>query len=137
MNSIPGEEFNNLSDSGICRLFGKVNGLDETKLKIHIAARDVNYLLDHVNKLKDDTDSAIYLLMSTMVDFDNLWGNKYSDSPIKKYQKLWTRSDLYYMFMHGYHQLRLRRTISIDDECQLISLFSLLSVSPIPSIEEV
>lgn len=137
MNSVPSNEFMSYQDSDICKLFGKVDEVDDKVLQIHIAARDVNFLMSNINKFLENTDNTIYTLMSTMVEFDKIWGNKYSDSPIKKYQKVWSREDVYYMFMHGYHQLRLRRSISVDNENQLITLFSLLSFSPIPSIEEV
>ena len=137
MNSISSQEFISYQDSDICRLFGKVDEVDDKVLQIHIAARDVNFLMSNLSKFLENTDNTIYTLMSTMIEFDKIWGNKYSDSPIKKYQKSWSREDVYYMFMHGYHQLRLRRSISVDDECQLIDLFSLLTFSPVPSIEEV
>lgn len=137
MNSISSQEFMSYQDSDICKLFGKVDEVDDKVLQIHIAARDVNFLMSNINKFLENTDNTIYTLMSTMVEFDKIWGNKYSDSPIKKYQKVWSREDVYYMFMHGYHQLRLRRSISVNDENQLITLFSLLSFSPVPSIEEV
>lgn len=137
MNSVPSNEFMSYQDSDICKLFGKVDEVDDKVLQIHIAARDVNFLMSNINKFLENTDNTIYTLMSTMVEFDKIWGNKYSDSPIKKYQKVWSREDVYYMFMHGYHQLRLRRSISVNDENQLITLFSLLSFSPVPSIEEV
>lgn len=137
MNSVPSNQFMSYQDSDICKLFGKVDEVDDKVLQIHIAARDVNFLMSNINKFLENTDNTIYTLMSTMVEFDKIWGNKYSDSPIKKYQKVWSREDVYYMFMHGYHQLRLRRSISVNDENQLITLFSLLSFSPIPDIEEV
>ena len=137
MNSVPSNEFMSYQDSDICKLFGKVDEVDDKVLQIHIAARDVNFLMSNINKFLENTDNTIYTLMSTMVEFDKIWGNKYSDSPIKKYQKVWSREDVYYVFMHGYHQLRLRRSISVNDENQLITLFSLLSFSPVPSIEEV
>ena len=137
MNSVPSNEFMSYQDSDICKLFGKVDEVDDKVLQIHIAARDVNFLMSNINKFLENTDNTIYTLMSTMVEFDKIWGNKYSDSPIKKYQKVWSREDVYYMFMHGYHQLRLRRSISVNDENQLITLFSLLSFSPVSSIEEV
>lgn len=137
MNCVPSKEFMSYQDSDICKLFGKVDEVDDKVLQIHIAARDVNFLMSNVNKFLENTDNTIYTLMSTMVEFDKIWGNKYSDSPIKKYQKVWSRENVYYMFMHGYHQLRLRRSISVNDENQLITLFSLLSFSPVPSIEEV
>ena len=137
MNCVPSKEFMSYQDSDICKLFGKVDEVDDKVLQIHIAARDVNFLMSNINKFLENTDNTIYTLMSTMVEFDKIWGNKYSDSPIKKYQKVWSREDVYYMFMHGYHQLRLRRSISVNDENQLITLFSLLSFSPVPSIEEV
>lgn len=137
MNSISSQKFISYQDSDICKLFGKVDEVDDKVLQIHIAARDVNFLMSNLSKFLENTDNTIYTLMSTMVEFDKIWGNKYSDSRIKKYQKLWSREDVYYMFMHGYHQLRLRRSISVDDECQLIDLFSLLTFSPVPSIEEV
>lgn len=137
MNSVPSKEFMSYQDSDICKLFGKVDEVDDKILQIHIAARDVNFLMSNMSKFLENTDNTIYTLMSTMVEFDKIWGNKYSDSPIKKYQKVWSREDVYYVFMHGYHQLRLRRSISVNDENQLITLFSLLSFSPVPSIEEV
>ena len=137
MNSVPSSEFMSYQDSDICKLFGKVDEVDDKVLQLHIAARDINFLMSNISKFLENTDNTIYTLMSTMVEFDKIWGNKYSDSPIKKYQKVWSREDVYYMFMHGYHQLRLRRSISVDNENQLITLFSLLSFSPIPSIEEV
>ena len=137
MNSVPSNEFMSYQDSDICKLFGKVDEVDDKVLQIHIAARDVNFLMSNINKFLENTDNTIYTLMSTMVEFDKIWGNKYSDSSIKKYQKVWSREDVYYMFMHGYHQLRLRRSISVNDENQLITLFSLLSFSPVSSIEEV
>lgn len=137
MNSISSQEFNSMQDQEICSLFGKTDEVDDKNLQLHIAARDVRFLMDNLYKFVDNIDNTIYCMMSTMVELDKIWGNKYSDSPIKKYQKLWSREDVYYMFMHGYHQLRLRRSISVDEECQLIRLFSLLTFSPVPSIEEV
>lgn len=137
MNAVTSSEFMSYSDDEICKLFGKVDVVDEKSIQLHIAARDVNFFMNNMPTFLENTDSTIYALMSTMVELDKIWGNKYSDSPIKKYQKLWTRKDIYYMFMHGYHQLRLRRSISVNDECQLIDLFTLLTFSPIPCIEEV
>lgn len=137
MNDIPYESFSNLSDIQICKLFGKFSEFKDSDIKIRIAAKDVRFLLNNTSTFVDDVDNLLYTILATMVELDKIWGNKYSDSAIKKYQKLWKREDIYYLFMQTYHQLKLRRTISMDDECQLIYIFSLLAFSSIPAIEEV
>ena len=135
MSVVSSDKLNQMSDNDICKLFGKVSTIDEAELKVHIAAKDTSFLMANIPILVEDIDSIFYAILSTMTEFDKIWGNKYSDSPIKQFQKYWTREDMYYMFMHTYHQLLESRTSSVNKECQLIHLFTLLSISPIPSID--
>lgn len=126
-----------LSESEIAEMFGCVKSSDDALFKLGIAAKNFNYIVSLLDKYDGDLVNILYAVLSTMVELDKLMDNKYADSDLRQYLKLWSRRDIYYMFMHGYDQLKKSRTISYDMYNGLIYLFSLLQFKEVPAIGEI
>ena len=126
-----------LSESKIAEMFGCVKSIDDSLFKRGIAAKNFNYVVSLLDNYDGDLVNILYAVLSTMVELDKLMDNKYTDSDLRQYLKLWSRRDLYYMFMHGYDQLKKSRTISYDMYNGLIYLFSLLQFKEVPAIGEI
>lgn len=133
MSSVSESELEKLSDTEILKMFGYDDNTTEDQFKLGIAARDPRYLIQLLDLSDMDRDDILYCVLSTMVELDKLSSQKYSDSPIKKYCKLWTYQDIYYMFNHGYDALKRFRSISVDKDIELVMLFSLLGFQHIPA----
>lgn len=133
MSSVSEAELGKLSDTEILKMFGYDDSTTEDQFKLGIAARNPNYLIQLLDRSDTDRDDILYCILSTMVELDKLSTQKYSDSPIKKYSKLWNYQDIYYMFNHGYAALKRFRSMSVDKDIELVMLFSLLGFQRIPS----
>lgn len=137
MSSIPLSAFDGLSDYEMLTLFGYENSSTDEQLKVGIASKNLKYLINVVDSFQGDLDEVVYAVLSTMVELDKIHSSKYSDSPLKQYAKMWNGPDIYYMFNHGYKELKNFRTLSVDKKSRVLYLISLLGFQHIPSTEEV
>ena len=135
MNSVSPELFKHYSDSQVLKLFGYSYDSTDSSFRLGVASKNVKYLFALLDSYSDDLDKVIYTILSTMVELEKIIGNKYSDSDISKYCKLWTREDIYYMFSHAYTCLKMTRSFSVDKSSLIIYLFSLLAFQKIPNTE--
>lgn len=126
-----------LAESEIAEMFGCVKSSDDSLFKLGIAAKNFNYMIGLLDKYNGDLVNILYAILSTMIELDKLMDNKYTDSNLRQYLKLWSRRDIYYMFMQGYDQLKKSRTMSYDMYNGLIYLFSLLQFREVPAIGEI
>lgn len=129
------KELEHLSDEAVLKIFGYVEQSVESEIRKGVASRNFVYLTDVIDRYDGDIDSILYAVLSTMVELDKIFGNKYADSDIREYVKQWTRADIYYMFCHGYNELKKLRSISVDGKNRIIYLFSLLQFERIPAME--
>ena len=115
--------------------FGKAQELDEKLIKPIIASKDFGRLLYLMDKKEGEEDSILYSILSTMLELEKISTNKYVESDLRPYQKLWKMQDIYNMFMQTYQQLKFMRSISPDPRNVLMYLITLMQFSEIPSVE--
>jgi len=136
MNCIPAEKIFGLSDAEISRFFGCIDSSTESEVRKGVASRNFNYLVEVSEKYPDEGDRIVYAVLQTMIELDKVMDNGHIQSDVKQYVKLWTREDVYYMFMNAYQELtKLRSMSSYDVTNSLIYLFGLLKFQRIPSPE--
>lgn len=136
MKSVDASELLKLSEASIRELFGNHNVGTEFQLKMSIACRNFKYCENIINNMPD-VSKAYYTILQTMIDLEKIKTSKYSDSPIRKYSKLWTMSDIYNMYQITYEELKQSRSLSFDIRDSLTKLFCLLCFKSIPSKEAV
>lgn len=120
----------------VASMFGCNEVSSEQQIQAGVASRNFSLLISLLDKYEQDADRVVYTILQTMIELDKIQCSKYSDSPLKQYCKLWTREDIYYMFMNAYSELRkLRSMSSYNSEDSLVYLFGLLKFQRIPSPE--
>lgn len=130
------EQLFRLSDADIAALFGCTDESTELQIKQGTASRNFKYLINVSEKFNDNKDSIIYCMLQTMIELDKLMDNRRQQSDLSDYVKLWTREDIYYMFMNIYGELyKLRSISSYSVDNSLVYLFGLLKFQRIPSPE--
>ena len=84
----------------------------------------------------DNIDTIFYNILNTLIELDKILTNKYTQSDIKEYADRWTQSDIYYMFMNTYGELKKVRSYSSHKAINsIIYLLGIMQYSPIPSPE--
>ena len=107
-----------LSEKQIVSLFDIKLSYSNEDLQIAIASRNFNALMYITDHYEGDVQGILYQILRVMVDLDKCQNGKYSNSPLKKYAKNWTRADIYWMFNHTYDAIKSLRsgyTIEIPD----------------------
>lgn len=136
MSQVSPESLFSKSDEELAKLFGCNDASTEAQVRKGIASRQFNYLIAVSEKYPDDADRILYAILQTMIELDKLLDNSRVQSDIRDFVKLWTREDVYYMFMNTYSELnKLRSMSSYDANNSLIYLFGLLKFQRIPSPE--
>ena len=132
----PTDEMYKLSDNELVKIFGYEDKSSENILRVGVASKDFNFLCNQLDEFDGELQSIFYTILSTMIEIDKCMDNRNAQSDIKKYIKIWTREDIYYMFMNTYDMLIKCRSWSISDtkDC-ILYLFSLLKFNRIPSPE--
>lgn len=136
LSRIPDNILNMFNQSDVNFLSGHEATYTDNHIKLGVAARDFKYLCNVLNTVPS-IDSALYAVLSVLVELDKLLDKPHSQSDYQKYAKSWTRQDIYYMFMHTYELIKLSRSSSISnlEDC-VVWLFSLLVFSSVPSLED-
>lgn len=136
MTAVPAESLHSLSDAELSNLLGCSDTSTESQFRKGVAAKNFKYLMAVIDNFDGDVDSMMYNILSTMVELDKCMDKPQASSDIREYVKLWTREDIYYMFMNTYAELKKLRSISIaDPKNNLIYLVGLLQFAKIPSPE--
>lgn len=136
MNSVSEDSLSNMTDEQIAALFGCSDVSTEAHIRIGVASKQFKYLIDTIENYDDDGDRVLYAILQTMIELDKILDNSRIQSDIKDYAKLWTREDVYHMFMNTYEELKKRRSsTTCDIHFSLVYLFGLLKFKPIPSPE--
>ena len=136
MNEVVPEKLYGMSDSDIVKLFGCSDVSTELQIRAGVASRNFKYLLELAAKYSDDADRILYAILQTMIELDKAMDSPHAQSDVRQYLKLWTREDIYYMFMNTYEELyKLRSMSSYDVNNTLVYLFGLLKFNRIPSPE--
>jgi len=124
-----------VDERDITHLFGVVSETSDALIKQAVAARSFKRCI----KVLEDSpqlDNIFYSILSMLIELDKLLDNKYTSSPLREYASRWTRSDVYNMFEHTFHELCQLRSNVGDPYNSLIYLFSLTQFQHIPMWEE-
>lgn len=132
----PIDEMYKLSDDELVKIFGYEDKSSENILKLGIARKDFNFLCNQLDEFDGEVQSIFYTILSTMIEIDKCMDSRNIQSDIKKYINIWTREDIYFMFMNTYDMLIKCRSWSISNtkDC-ILYLFGLLKFNRIPSPE--
>lgn len=106
----------------------------DEQIKLGVAARNFNYLIETLDRYPGDYDNILYTILNTLVDLDKLKCRNFGDSPLKPYARHWTQGDIYNMYMFTFNAIEQLRSISSDPYSQLVFLFSILQYQPIPPV---
>lgn len=119
----------------IIQLIGYKDVSTENQFQAGIAAKNFKYLVNSLDRYESNIDNIFYCILQTMIELDKLMDNTKMESNLRKYVKLWSREDIYWMFNHTYDQLnKLRSYSSLDPKNSIIYLFGLLNFQKIPSL---
>jgi len=125
-----------LSEGQIKYLFGLDTTYTDSDLMMAVANRDFTSLVYMSEHFEGDIQNILYTILRTMIELDKCLDNKYTQSPLQKVSKQWTRYDVYWMFNHTYKALKqLREGYSSDASLYIIYLAALLRFKNIPSIQ--
>lgn len=137
LNRLPESVLNTITAQQICKLVGYQNITTSSELSTAIASRNFRNMVRFTDEYDEDLSSIYYIILRTMLEMDKIYNVKFSNSPLKQYSSIWTRKDIYYMFMQTYKQLSLVRSVSnYDVKNSLIYLYALTKYKEIPSIED-
>lgn len=125
-----------LTESQIASLFDLNTYKTEEDIQLAVASRNFRDYILAIENYDGDQTRVLYTILRTMIELDKIMDNKYSDSPLKKYIKDWTRPDIYYMFNHTYRILQsLRHGITANMDDIFIYLGALFKFQRIPDLE--
>lgn len=125
-----------LNENQIRYLFGLDTSYSDNDITQAIANRDFASLVYMSERYDGDIQNILYIILRTMIELDKCLDNKYTQSPVQKASKLWTRYDIYWMFNHTYNALKqLRLGYTTDPSICIIYLASLLRFKQIPSLQ--
>ena len=124
-----------LDDKQLNSLFGYQISSGDNSVKLAIASRNFSYANSIYDNYTGTDDEFIYTVLSTMVELEKVLTNKFVESDIRKYSKLWTLEDIYNMFMNSYEELKKLRSYSQASSESIIYLMSLLQFKKIPQVE--
>lgn len=125
-----------LNEGQVKYLFGLDTTYKESDVMAAIANRDFASLVYMSEHFEGDMQNILYTILRTMIELDKCLDNKYTQSPLQKASKLWTRYDVYWMFNHTYNALKqLRSGYSADPEIYITYLAAILRFKQIPSLQ--
>ena len=125
-----------MNEGQVKYLFGLDTTYKESDVMAAIANRDFASLVYMSEHFEGDVQNILYTILRTMIELDKCLDNKYTQSPLQKASKLWTRYDVYWMFNHTYNALKqLRSGYSADPEIYITYLAAILRFKQIPSLQ--
>jgi hypothetical protein len=124
-----------LTEKQIISLFDIKLGYSNDDLQIAIASKNFNAIMYITDHYEDDPQSILYQILRVMTELDKIQNSKYSNSPLKKYAKNWTKYDIVMMFENTYSALLESRSVSgYDVRNALVYLLAAMRFSPIPAV---
>lgn len=126
------ESFTQLEIDYLC---GHSSISTEEEIKQLVASRNFNGLIKKLDMI-EDLNSICYSIMSLMIEMDKLSDKINNSSKYGQYINLWTRPDIYYMYMNTYNFVRMTRTGEIILNKDTLTIFlSILKFTRIPNME--
>lgn len=117
-------------------LFGLDTTYSESDMMLAIANRDFASLVYMSEHFDGELQNILYTMLRTMIELDKCLDNKYTQSPLQKASKLWTRYDIYFYFNHVYNALKqLRLGYATDPSLYIVYLAALLRFKQIPDMK--
>lgn len=125
-----------LTEGQVKYLFGLDTTYKDTDVMMAVANRDLASLIYMSEHFDGDVQNIFYTILRTMIELDKCLDNKYTQSPLQKASKLWTRYDVYWMFNHTYNALKqLRSGYTTDSDVYIVYLAALLKFKQIPTLQ--
>lgn len=125
-----------LTEGQVKYLFGLDTTYKDTDVMMAVANRDFASLIYMSEHFDGDIQNIFYTILRTMIELDKCLDNKYTQSPLQKASKLWTRYDVYWMFNHTYNALKqLRSGYTADSDVYIVYLAALLKFKQIPTLQ--
>lgn len=125
-----------LTEGQVKYLFGLDTTYKDSDVMMAVANRDFASLIYMSEHFDGDVQNIFYTILRTMIELDKCLDNKYTQSPLQKASKLWTRYDVYWMFNHTYNALKqLRSGYTVDSEVYIVYLAALLKFKQIPTLQ--
>lgn len=125
-----------LTEGQVKYLFGLDTTYKDTDVMMAVANRDFASLIYMSEHFDGDVQNIFYTILRTMIELDKCLDNKYTQSPLQKASKLWTRYDVYWMFNHTYNALKqLRSGYTADSDVYIVYLAALLKFKQIPTLQ--
>lgn len=116
-----------ISENDLSLAFNCKNLVSETQFKQGIAARNYKYCKNIIEEYPDALEGLFYSILNAVLELDKITDNKYAQSELRSYANNWSKSDIYYMFMNTYEELKKSRNYSsYDIKSGLLYLISLL-----------
>lgn len=117
-------------------LFGLDTTYSESDMMLAIANKDFASLVYMSEHFDGELQNILYTMLRTMIELDKCLDNKYTQSPLQKASKLWTRYDIYFYFNHVYNALKqLRLGYATDPSLYIVYLAALLRFKQIPDMK--
>lgn len=125
-----------LTEGQVKYLFGLDTTYKDSDVMLAVANRDFASLIYMSEHFDGDVQNIFYTILRTMIELDKCLDNKYTQSPLQKASKLWTRYDIYWMFNHTYNALKqLRSGYTTDSDVYIVYLAALLRFKQIPTLQ--
>ena len=125
-----------LTEGQVKYLFGLDTTYKDSDVMMAVANRDFASLIYMSEHFDGDVQNIFYTILRTMIELDKCLDNKYTQSPLQKASKLWTRYDVYWMFNHTYNALKqLRSGYTADSDVYIVYLAALLKFKQIPTLQ--
>lgn len=125
-----------LTEGQVKYLFGLDTTYSESDMMLAIANRDFASLVYMSEHFDGEIQNVLYTMLRTMIELDKCLDNKYTQSPLQKACKLWTRYDIYFYFNHVYNALKqLRLGYAADPSLYIVYLAALLRFKQIPDMK--
>lgn len=97
-------------------------------IQMAVASKNFNALIYISEHYDGDLQNILYQILRTMIELDKIQSSKYSNSPLKKCAKNWSRADIYFMFNHTYNMIKSLRSGNVADIPDVITYLAALLV---------
>lgn len=132
--SMAPDMISSMSKIEAAKLFGTVQISSDSQLRIAVAMKNTAATLAIIDVYGSTPDNMMYTMLSTMIELEKLYYNRYAESDIRKFVNKWTLKDIYNFFNAVYDRLNnLRSSSAVDGKLSLTYLASLLAFQEIPN----
>lgn len=135
-NSLSNLRSRRCSDLELYSTFKSVSTATDIKFRKFFASKHYGGCKYIIDNYPGQLDTLFYTILNTLIELDKITDSKYGESDIRGYEDLWTKSDIFYMFLHTYEEIKRSRKYSTYSTANgLLYIVSLLLFSSVPTLE--